>query len=303
MKRLDWMTGIQHAIDYIEENLTEDLDYNQIAQKAYTSSYHFQRIFSLLCGRSLGEYIRERRLTLAGEELAYSEIKVIDAAIKYGYDTPESFSRAFARFHGITPSKAKLCGASLKSFSKLTVKLILEGGSIMDYKIEKKSAFKIIEKVRLFSTNEEISSKEIPAFWGEARQDGTIPTLCGFCGGTDFDGAILGICYGDGMCYSDMDSNTKFPYSIASGYNPAFGKPIPDGFSVREIPENTWAIFKCTGPMPGTIQELWKKIYTEFFPSSDYIPKNQIDFESYPDGDIHSSDYTCEIWIAVEKKA
>ena len=139
---MDWITGLQRAIDYVEEHLTEDIDYEEAAKQAYSSSFHFQRIFSTICGFSLGDYIRCRRLSLAGSELAVTDIKVIDAALKYGYDSPESFSRAFTRFHGVTPSQAKK-GAALKSFSELSVKIILHGGKAMDYRIEKKEAFEV----------------------------------------------------------------------------------------------------------------------------------------------------------------
>ena len=119
---MDWITGIQRALDYVEAHLMESVDYEEAAKQAYSSSFHFQRVFSILCGFTLGDYIRMRRLTLAGSELASSDIRVIDAALKYGYDTPESFSRAFTRFHGVPPSQAKH-GAALKAFSPLSVKL------------------------------------------------------------------------------------------------------------------------------------------------------------------------------------
>jgi AraC family transcriptional regulator len=117
---MDWITGLQRAIDYMENHMTDELDYAEIARQAYSSSFHFQRVFGILCGYTLGEYIRNRRLTLAGCELASSNNKVLDAALKYGYDSPESFGRAFARFHGISPSQAKADGANLKSFSRLS---------------------------------------------------------------------------------------------------------------------------------------------------------------------------------------
>ncbi|MCD7739063.1 MAG: AraC family transcriptional regulator [Lachnospiraceae bacterium] len=135
---MDWITGMQSAIDYIENHITEELDYDSIAARGFSSSYHFQRIFSLLCGMTLGEYIRNRRLSLAGAELAAGKIKVIDAALKYGYESPDSFAKAFHKFHGISPSAARMNGSSLKSFSRLTLKISLEGGSLMDYRIEEK---------------------------------------------------------------------------------------------------------------------------------------------------------------------
>lgn len=288
---MNWIAGIQHAIDYIEENLTQELDYREIANQASSSSFHFQRVFGILCACTLGDYIRARRLTLAGMELATSDIKVIDAALKYGYESPDSFSRAFAKFHGITPSQAKTPGASLKLLSKLSVKLVMEGGLAMDYRIDEKAAFKVIEKVAFFSTKDDSHLQEIPKFWERSRADGSISTLCSFCSESEFESQILGICYGEG-------NPTEFTYSIASGYN---GKtPVPEGFRIKEIPAGTWAIFKCKGALPDAIQDLWRRIYTEFFPTSDYVPKNEIDFEAYPEGDLSSPRYESEIWVAVE---
>lgn len=135
---MDWIKGIQKAIDYIEANLTEHIDYEKVAAECFCSSYHFQRVFSTLCGYTVGEYIRNRRLSLAGTELASSDIKVIDAALKYGYESPDSFAKAFQKFHGITPSSARSDGSNLKSFSRLVMKISLEGGNVMNYRIEEK---------------------------------------------------------------------------------------------------------------------------------------------------------------------
>lgn len=129
---------MQRALNYIEEHITEELDYEKIAECSFSFSYHFQRVFSLLCGYTLGEYIRNRRLTLAGSELAQAKIKVIDAAMKYGYESPDSFAKAFQKFHGITPSAAREPGAVLRSFAPLSIKISLEGGNIMNYRIEEK---------------------------------------------------------------------------------------------------------------------------------------------------------------------
>lgn len=178
---MDWITGIQRALDYVEEHITEPIDYEEAARRACSSSFHFQRVFSVLCGFTLGEYIRLRRLTLAGSELAGSDEKVIDVALKYGYDTPESFSRAFTRFHGITPSQARNNGAVLKSFSRLSVKLILSGGNIMDYRIETKEAFKLVMKKKRVSAREELTPVEISAFWQNAARTAPSRRSAGTC--------------------------------------------------------------------------------------------------------------------------
>ena len=142
---MDWITGIQKAIDYTEDHLEDVIDFEKVAEEACSSSFQFQRIFTALCGISLGEYIRNRRLSRATEILANSDAKVIDVAFRFCYETPESFTRAFTRFHGITPKEAKR-GGRVKSFSKLSVKLVLTGGSSMDYRIEKLDAFKVLCK-------------------------------------------------------------------------------------------------------------------------------------------------------------
>ena len=135
---MDWILGLQKAIDYIENNLTETIDYEKVAAQSFSSSYHFQRVFSILCGFTIGEYIRNRRLSLAGTELATSDAKVIDVALKYGYESPDSFAKAFQKFHGILPSQARNNGSMLKSYSRLVLSISLEGGSVMKYRIEER---------------------------------------------------------------------------------------------------------------------------------------------------------------------
>ncbi len=146
-----WTEGIRNAIDYIEDNITEELNIRDIAEKACVSAFYFQKIFNVLCGFTVGEYIRNRRLSLAAEELSKSDAKVIDVALKYGYDSPDSFTRAFARFHGISPSAAKLKGANLKSFARLKFKIVLEGCTMLEYKIVEKAQFTVMGRLKIRS--------------------------------------------------------------------------------------------------------------------------------------------------------
>lgn len=292
---MDWITGIQQAIDYVEEHIMEPLDYAEIAKCAYSSSFHFQRVFSILCGFTLGEYIRFRRLSLAGSELLYSDAKIIDIALKYGYETPESFSRAFTRFHGLAPSQAKQNNAILKSFSRLSVKLILNGGTTMDYRIETKDAFKLIVKKKKISSNQELTAAEISEFWQQCNVDGTIPALCKYIPQDNiFGDCIVGASFGKDA------ADQEFPYAIGAMYN---GLPVEeDAFVIEEIPAHTYVVFPCTGKMPEAFQNLYQRIYSEFFPTSAYQPCGGTDFEAYPSADVASPDYQCEIWVAVEKK-
>lgn len=292
---MDWITGIQRSIDYVEDHIMEPIDYEEVAKRACSSSFHFQRVFSILCGFTLGEYIRFRRLSLAGGELTSSDIKVIDVALKYGYDTPESFSRAFTRFHGIAPSQAKNNHVILKSFSRLSVKLILNGGNTMDYRIETKDAFKLVMKKKQVSQNQELTAAEISQFWQKCGMDGTIPALCKYIPKDNiFGNCIVGASFGKDA------TDQEFPYAIGAMYN---GAPIEEAdFLVEEIPAHTYVVFPCVGKMPESFQKLYQQIYSEFFPASEYQPCGGTDFEAYPSADVFSSDYRCEIWVAVEKK-
>ena len=289
---MDWITGIQNAINYIEEHLTEEINYDKVAEEAACSSFYFQRIFGVLCDISLGEYIRNRRLTLAGNELNVSDIKVIDIALKYGYESPESFTRAFSKFHGITPSEAKKNGSKLKSFSRLSVKITLSGGYMMDYKIVEKEAFEIIEKVEAHSIENDVNAKSIPDFWTKSHNDGTVKTLLENTTDRTF---IFGVCYGN-----NSDCAKTFDYSIGAVYNPKTA--VPKGFRKNIIPARTWAIFECKGAMPKAMQDMWHKITSEFFPTSGYQPTYEMDIEAYTEGDMGESDYRSEIWIPVVKK-
>ena len=290
---MDWITGISKAIDYIEEHITEPTDYARAAEEACSSPFNFQRVFALLCGYTLGDYVRMRRLTLAGEELLSTDAKVIDVALKYGYDSPESFSRAFTRFHGVSPSAVRK-GAAIRSFSRICVKLILTGGSIMEYRIEKKQAAKIICRRREFTKpGDDYTNREIPEFWNECGRDGSIQKLCGYIkDSAQFKGLL-------GVCFSTEMTDSGFPYGIGAEYD---GESDPQDFEIVEIPAYTYAVFTVRGKMPDAFRETYRKICTEFFPQSGYEYGNGVEIEVYPSADVQNPDYTCEIWIAVKPK-
>lgn len=290
---MDWITGISKAIDYIEEHITEPTDYARAAKEACSSPFNFQRVFALLCGYTLGDYVRMRRLTLAGEELLSTDAKVIDVALKYGYDSPESFSRAFTRFHGVSPSAVRK-GAAIHSFSRICVKLILTGGSIMEYRIEKKQEAKIICRRREFTKpGDDYTNREIPEFWNECGRDGSIQKLCGYIkDSAQFKGLL-------GVCFSTEMTDSGFPYGIGAEYD---GESDPQDFEIVEIPAYTYAVFTVRGKMPDAFRETYRKICTEFFPQSGYEYSNGVEIETYPSADVQNPDYTCEIWIAVKPK-
>ncbi len=276
-----WAEGIQSAIEYIEDNLTQELKIEDIAAKAYVSPFYFQKIFCVLCGFTVSEYIRSRRLTLAAQELSCSDCRIVDIAVKYGYDSHDSFTRAFTKFHKISPSAARERGASLRAFAPLKIKLTLEGANMLEYKIEEKLSFAVIGKMRKFNTD--TSYEEIPKFWDEYAQSG----------GHDIVPGMYGLCWdGDGK---------EFEYYIGCNYLPY--KEIPEGYVAKVIPAGTWAVFPCRGPIVESLQSVNTQIWSEWLPNlRDYKLAGNYNLEVYltPPKENPMDNY-CEIWVPVAK--
>ena len=272
-----WIEGFQESIDFIEKNLTEELDIEDIAAKAALSPFYYQRIFGALCGVTVGEYIRARRMTLAAQELNGKDVKVIDVAVKYSYDSPDSFSKAFQRFHGITPSQAKEPGAPLRSFAPLHIKITMEGGTMMDYRIVEKAPFTIVGVKRPF--NSDSSYQEIPKFWGEWLTQGEKRPIMG----------TFGVC---------LDMKGKdFDYWIADLYFP--WEDIPEGCETRVIPGSAWAQFPCTIK---TLQDTNTRIWSEWLPAlQGYSLAGEYDIEVYLPPVEGSDDMKVYIWVPLKK--
>lgn len=291
---MNWISGIQRAIDYVEQHIMEEIDYEMAAKEACSSAFHFQRVFGILCGFTLGDYVRMRRLSLAADELIHTDNKVIDIALKYGYETPESFTRAFVRFHGITPTEARH-GRNVKSFSRLFVKLILTGGSTMDYRIEKMDAFQVICKRKTVGKMTGTATEDISAFWAECQALGVTEDIIRCFPDKPKLKGLLGICFSCNM------NDNLFPYGIGVEYD---GRPITNkDLEIVEIPAYTYAVFTSRGKMPDAFTETYQKIVTEFFPQNDRYEYGQgVELEVYPSDRVDDPNYTCEIWIAVNEK-
>lgn len=286
---MEWLIRMKEALDYMESNMEETLSIEEVAKIAYSSPFHFQRMFNMLTGVSVSDYIRRRRLTLAAQELAISKVKVLDVALKYGYDSPESFAKAFRKAHGIAPSTAREPGIQLKAFPRLSFHLSLKGDKEMEYRIVEREQFTVIGKSIQISTREGENLREIPLLWQEANADGTSDKLAEI--GVDKD--LLGIC-------AEMDyTNETFSYWIAVEGGP---ETDPQGYATTVIPAATWAVFTSVGPMPHAIQKVWERVFQEWFPSSGYEHTGKPEFELYPPGDPNAEDYVCEVWVPIKKK-
>ena len=302
---MDWIENLQNAIDYIEENITQKIDYEKVAKRAYSSTFHFQRVFGIMCGFTLGEYIRRRKLTLAGNDLLSKKMKVIDVAFKYGYETPESFSRAFYKFHGIIPSQVKkFC--SLKSFSRLSVKPDFIGGSEMNYKIEEKPEIIFVGYKKRFTGvpygEERVKQEEAFLTSTRAKQWLLIGASCDYS--TDYmvitniddDGYDFYVAY-------ELDEWTRKEL-----FNPnVTGIDFMDkmGFETIVVPKQTYVVFeteKKKRPI-ADYTDLRKKIVTEWLPTSDFIFANAPEVVAMhwrPDGEWAKERYI-EICLPIEK--
>ncbi|MBQ2945693.1 MAG: AraC family transcriptional regulator [Clostridia bacterium] len=303
---MDWITGMQKAIDYIEANLTEEIDYEKVAAESFSSSYHFQRVFSILCGYTLGEYIRLRRLSLAGAELANGKEKVIDIALKYGYDSPDSFAKAFQKFHGITPSQARADGSKLKSFSRLSIKISLEGGSIMNYRIETKPQFTLLGYKKRFEGTpyDELRHKQEGDFFITTRAHQWM--LKGMANDKLSDYCVITNMNDDG--YDFYIASTTDNWERDNLYNSKVtGIDFMDKFQFEEIiiPERTYAIFeteKQRMPIPEYF-DLRKQIAAEWLSNNEYQMINAPEIAVYHWGIVGGyTERTIEIWIPIEKK-
>lgn len=290
---MDWLRRLNEAITYIEDNLGGTIDYAQAAQKACCSAYHFQRMFSYMAEVPLSEYIRNRRLSRAAVDLQNGGDKVINVAVKYGYDSPTAFTRAFQAFHGVTPTAAREKGVTLKAYPAIAFQVQIKGASVMDYKLVDKEAFRIVGYKLPTSMENGNCYAQIPQFWNETASSGGIARL-----GPLIDGEPHGM-LGVSVCCEPMTETSRFDYYIAAPTS----QPVPEGMEAFTVPAATWAVFTCVGPMPGAIQEMQKRIATEWLPTSGYEFGNAPDIEAYFDEDGTKPDVRSEIWVPVVKKA
>lgn len=282
---MDWLDSMNMAVEYIEDNITEKLDIEKVARIALSSTFHFQRMYHMITGVTIAEYIRRRRLTLAAQDIISGE-KIINVAYKYCYETPEAFTKAFGKMYGMSPSAARELGANLKAYPKLTFHISIKGDKDMNYKIVDKESFTVVGKQgRITMVNGE-NFKQIPEFWDDCMKDGSYQWLKSKAGNL----GVLGIC-------KDFGDN-EFNYMIGVE---EIKDTLPRGYISSTIPAATWAVFESVGALPDAIQDLNRRIFTEWMPSTGYQHACAPELEVYPEGDLHSSDYKCEIWIPVKK--
>jgi AraC family transcriptional regulator len=288
---LETLSDLNRAMRHIEANLAREVDIQEAARIAGVSEYHFRRMFSFLAGMPLGEYIRRRRLTLAALELQTSDVRVIDVAVKYGYESPDAFTRAFQAWHGVTPSEARRSDTALKAFPPMTFQLTIRGGTEMEYRIIEKDAFKVIGRMKQVPLIYEGVNPEIEAMWGMFAP-------------SDFDelkqlsnveprGIILASNNVDGIHEGSM---------LDQWIGVATDREDTGRWEVLPVAAGTWAVFTSVGPFPQTLQSTWARIAAEWLPESGYEFREgpQILWNESPD--TTRPDFRSEIWVPVVKR-
>ena len=280
---MEWIEGLNKAISYIEEHLTEEISYDELARIACCSAYHFQRMFAYMAGVPLSEYIRRRRMSLAAADLQSGEGKIIDIGMKYGYTSPTAFNRAFQSVHGMAPSMAKKGGAPMKAYPPISFKITVKGAEELNYRIEEKAAFRIVVVSHPLDKEIEKNFKTVPQMWQNAAMNGTIEKLAPLM--NDQPMGVLGV----SVCNDKEDWRYFIAVSSSADADNALDEYI--------IPACTWAVFSGTGTGM-SIQELEQRIVTEWLPTSGFEYDNAPDIEVYLNPDPNDMQY--EVWVPVK---
>lgn len=286
---MEWLDKLNKSIEYIEDNLDGEINYEEAAKLACCSCYHYQRMFSYIAGVTLSEYIRNRRMTKAAIDLQNGE-KVMDVSLKYGYESPTSFNRAFKKVHEVSPSMAQKKGTFLKSYSPISFKLTIKGVEEMKYRIEKKEAFRVVGVQRELTNDFEENSIKVPQLWKESLENGKLSEIMALMDENNAGApGVLGLnaCNGE-------EKDWKYYIAVSTD------KPISKGMYEYTVPASTWAIFKGQGNMPQAIQDVEKRVLTEWLPTLGYEFDQCINIEVYLDDKKEDSNF--EVWLSIKNK-
>ena len=297
---MDWLKGMNEVLDHVENNLAQPILYESLSRIVGCSVYEFSRIFSFMAGMSISEYIRRRRLSQAVFDIQNGRDKIIDIALKYCYESPSTFSRAFKELHGVSPLFARKMSVPLKSYPPISFVLIIKGVNKMDFRIERHDSFTIMG---LSGYSEE----DIPwekTLWGEFLDGGS---------GPDGSGTFNQALYNNGNpsyytapfwqigAYDFNSIDGKTPTIIGAEYKGT--KPDIENLSFKTIPAATWAVFSIKGETgPVAYPAAWARILTEWLPQSNYVRNEDVpNLDSYPGGTIDDK-YVWEIWFPILAK-
>lgn len=300
---MEWVTALNRTIGFIEKNLKARICAEDCAREAGISEFYLQTGFRIITGFSLGEYIRNRRLYSAALEIADTDRSILDIALDFQYETPESFAKAFRRFHGSTPSQIRAAGAGqfaslVTSFLPVSISIHVTGGSTVDYEVAALTGFTIIGFEREFSFEDSYSA--IPKFWDEVCESHLKKIWFGKKPETPQEQAIAENGIGEfGICIDDAGGG-KFRYLIAGRYT---GGAVPEGMKTFDVPAGDWAKFRAEGPLPDSLQKVNTYVFREWLPGNpDWDTAGQCSVEWYSKGCPSDPGYKSEIWIPVNRR-
>jgi AraC family transcriptional regulator len=291
---MKWIETMNEAMQYIEDHLEDRIDMKELAQIAQCSEFHFQRMFSTMVDVSCSEYIRRRRLSLAAEELRHTDIRIIDCALKYGYESSDAFSKAFSRWHHINPSQARHQDSIIKTYPRISFMIQIKGGTAMNYRFEKKEAFKVYGVSRPILKDDNLYEL-IPKFWNEIQENDTYLSLCKVFNQKPYSSfSLMGAFYDE---FIHQEHHRR--YLIVSTITPVQHE-FKD-LETYDVPQGEWVVFSETfehsDDATEKIQSMWKRVFIEWFPTSNVEAISGVSMEVFsPDSK------TCEIWIPIQRK-
>ncbi|KOT88390.1 AraC family transcriptional regulator [Streptomyces sp. NRRL F-5755] len=281
---------LNEALEHIESHLDQQIEVSELARIAMTSEYHFRRMFSALAGISLSEYVRRRRLTVAGAEVLAGERTLLEIAVQYGYGSGEAFARAFRAVHGVGPGEARRTGAALRSQPRMSFRLIIEGSSSMRYRVVEREQFHVIgKKARVPLVHQGVNPAIADFIRGIGKE--TLDRITALS--DQQPEGLVAVC-------DDLDPSRAEGTELDYYHGVVSGAPAPDDLETLVVPAGTWAVFENSGPFPEALQFLWRDVFTQWFPSNPY--------QSRPGPEIlrtrlseDSSQADAELWIPVER--
>lgn len=280
------------AMQYIDNNLTDTIDYAKLAQIACCSEYHFKRVFSFLAGMPLSEYIRLRKLSCAAVILKNSDEKIIDIAMRLGYESSDAFTKAFRSVHNVTPIQARKSAVSLKSFPPMTFQLKIQGGNVMNYRIVEKEPFKIAGISKRITLVYEGVNSQMDSMWASLKPEDFVE-LKGLSNIEPQGIICASVNFTDGR-----QEGTELDQYIGV----ATTMETPTRWETLEVTASEWAVFTVIGEFPKALQDTWARIYSEWLPTSGYevVPGPEILWNESPD--TSKPNFKSEIWLPIVKK-
>ncbi|MGW1726465.1 AraC family transcriptional regulator [Streptomyces sp. NPDC002306] len=283
---------LNQALDHLEACLDREVDVAEVARIAAVSEYHFRRLFSTLAGMPLPVYVRRRRMTLAGADVLAGELTLLDVAVRYGYGSGEAFARAFRSVHGIGPGEARRTGAVLTAQPRMSFRVVVEGSTTMRYRIVEKESFRVVgTKARVPLVHEGVNAAA--AAHVESLDERAIVRMKELPGRREPEGILSAAVH----LTDSRAEGAEVDHWIGVVTGP---EVAVDELDALDVPAGTWAVFDNHGPYPSALQELWRDVFTQWFPSNPYVSRPGPELLRTRPVEI-GAETDSQLWIPVER--